>query len=343
MKKLWGMAPVIGLVFTLTACGGGGSDSTDSSVSAKPKLFEGEATLYRYAFDREENDLDFSLTKREVSLDNGVISTRYLNEAPQFEPFYLTKDGLYESETQQSYNASTGVRQSFAKSITDTKWIVSPYNKAGLKDFESTIKYEVVSLKSKSIAKVVEPYGSAIAELNQYNEQDYDYSYLPIRVFINKDTFSANAKCLRFASETYDQSVLTFDPTDSDNEVKNAKTLEDWAYIQFTAGNSLISQPEVYTWAGYRWGALERKELGSNGKRQTILAIEYKGKVYIAYGGGGSYTYQDYLNDLVSNLEENKAQPALIELTLTNYKNTCTHYNKAAADDIEKAVKKAMQ
>jgi hypothetical protein len=344
MKKHLLITPVIGLALALTACGGGGSDSTDTNVSVKPQLFEGETTLYRYGFDRKENEPDFSLNKREIVLDDGILHTRYKTEAPRFELFYLlTQDGLYEPETQQSYNASKGVRQSFTKSITDSKWVVTPYNKAGLKDLENTIKYEVVHLKSKSIAKVVEPYGAAVAEINHYNEQDYDYSYLPIRVFINKDTFSANAKCLRLVSDTYNQIALSFDPADSDTEIKNAKTLQDWADIQFKAGITLTSQPELYNWAGYRWGALDKKEQGTDGKRQTILAIEYKGKVYIAYGVSGTYTYQDYLNNLRDSMKNNKEEPSLIELTLANYKNTCTHYNKAAADDIETAVKKAMQ
>ncbi|MFC3170518.1 hypothetical protein ACFOGQ_00600 [Acinetobacter vivianii] len=162
------------LPLMLSACGGGGSSSSNDSNSnsnnsnsneVKAELFpNGEAKLFRYSvdIDYEQEKLDFD--KSEWNIEKGILLEKTKN--PIFYNHYVTEtNGLYVPETEQSYRADRGIRDSFIHSMTSTTWVTSPYNQAGFNDLKFTQKVKEIDLQG---VRIVGQFAPALISMYEF-------------------------------------------------------------------------------------------------------------------------------------------------------------------------------
>lgn len=336
MKKLWDMAPVIGLAFTLTACGGG-SDG-DKAVSAKPTLFDGEAKVYMYELDSMD---DQDREKLSLTRKNDLLYLNSTRLSDNYSSYYLTDKALYQPETSKTVDISKGIRDSVVKSINGSTWVLTPYNQAGATDLEYTYQFKTVDLSGQAIAPVVAPTIAGLAVYSEITQADYAQVPLPARILLNKESFPQGSKCLRVVSTEANKNYLEFDPDISATQIKGVTNLQDWANLAFS--ENIIAAPIVSkeNWAGYNWGALTLKNYNANGKIQYFFGIEYQGKVFSADAGGGKTTIAETIAAGKKQLLADGQDPKLVNSIVHNLENSCTFYNEAAATAIDKAVDKA--
>lgn len=328
----------IGLALALAACGGGGSDGTDTSVSAKPQLFDGEAKVYMYELDSMD---DQEREKLSLTRKNDLLYLNSTRLGDNYSSYYLTDKALYQPETPKTVDTSRGIRDSVVKSINGNTWVLSPYNQAGATDLEYTHQFKTIDLSGKAIAPVVAPAIAGLAIYSEITQADYLRVPLPAKILLNEEKFPQGAKCLRALSTESNKNYLEFDPAISATQVKGAKNLQDWANLAFS--ENIIAAPIVNKekWAGYNWGALTLKNYDANGKIQYLFAVEYQDKVFSADAGGGKTTIAESIVADKKQLLAAGEDPKLVNLIVHNLENSCTFYNESAATAIDKAVEKA--
>lgn len=352
------------LPFMLSACGGGGGNSdskqeTNNSSGVQNNsqvFFDNEKTLYSYEIDDSEDSQYFD--KNEISIKDGILYEK--SKTPVFSPFYLTKDGgLYEPETEQTYNANLGIRESFISSVTPTKWVTIPYNKAGLKDLQFTRNFKVIDLEGVQITEQLAPTAVILNDLwitkglTPFNQDSF-----VVKLGANKDTFTKGSKCIQTQSASVNSLFFEFDTT-STSKIEGVSNLREWAELEKVNGNTLRADPVIENWKGINVGSLlldginQSGTIKTSGRNSYIFALEYQGNVYQTTASSGEWTIDDFLNELRQELKNDNSYSILanalsieeadnfVEKTISLSKNTCSYYNSVAAKNIDAVIMKS--
>lgn len=253
----------------------------------------------------------------------------------------MAEDGLYEPETEATVDVSKGIRDSSIKSLTETKWIVTPYNRAGRKNLEITHEFKAVDLNGKVISPILSPATAAFSANIQLDKSDYVLASLAQRIYLNADVFPKNAKCLQIVSIESNKNYLEFDPTAASTQVQGVISLQEWASLEFKNKRATVPTVNASNWGGYNWGAVMLNGYDAKGQFRYDFAIDYNGKVFRADPIGGKTTLVDDLDKQAKELAGEGYSPELIDSLTNNFKNACTFYNETAAKAIEQAIVKA--
>ena len=344
MKKLWVMAPIIGLAFTLTACGGGSGSNTSPS-STNPVvydniLFDNKDTFYSYKLGLDEATTEKNTFTRKN--DILYLKTNHAATAKQYGSYFLTETELYQPETPATVNSAQGIRDSFIKSATDEELVSIPYNPQGYKGLEITTKSKVMDLKGKFIAPILAPSDAAFVGFYQNNPDYRDLKLsLVSKMLAANDVFPEGAKCRQPVSTEYSKSMLEFQPNDETQVIANVRNLQEWANQNFDDGISASALVTRYNWAGYNWGAIQLKNYDAQGRVQYMFAIEYQGKVYHAQYASGKLLFNDLLTAYQQYQLAQGVNQFLMANIITNLKTSCLTYNDVAAKAIDEAIEKA--
>lgn len=338
-------------ILMLSGCGGGGSGgSSVNTVPVKKEiLFDGSNSAYTFRFDRDQVSQDFNPIKAEITLKDGFLYRKNEN-TPEFEPYFLTDNGLYIPESQTSYDAKLGVRTDILTLKSATYWQATPYNQVGLNDLQQFVGFRVISLANKQIAPVVEPYSaSAAMVLGLIPTTKYADLKLPLKILAHQRKFSQGAKCLAFDSLSSNKMYYSFKPDVAINVIPEAKTLAAWEQqsLILTESNRPLEPLQTKVVGGYKvgWLKFNTPSTLSSQSEQNInvqYAIEFQGKVIRLVANTADETkYIDQLNTSLQNALKNGYPVALIDELRANLVDSCTYYNQAAMDDIQQAIQQA--
>ncbi|WHA52464.1 hypothetical protein OH685_04335 [Acinetobacter pittii] len=364
MLKTKSSIAILTLPLFIAACGGGGGNSdskqeinnSSGGQNTSQVFFDSEKTLYAYEVDDSGDSQYFD--KNEISIKDGILYEK--SKKPVFSPFYLTKEGgLYEPETEQTYNANLGIKESFIFSVTPTKWVTIPYNKAGLRDLKFTRNFKVIDLEGTQIAEQLAPAAVILNDLwltkglTPFNQNSF-----VVKLGGNKDTFAKGSKCIQTQSVSVNSLFFEFDTTPT-SKIEGVRNLQEWAELEKVNGNTLRANPVIENWKGINVGGIlldginQSGTIKTSGRNSYIFALEYQGNVYQTTSSSGEWTIDDFLNELRQELKNDNSYSILanalsieeaddfVEKTVSLSKNTCSYYNPVAAKNIDTIIMKS--
>ncbi len=198
------------LPFMLSACGGGSSSSSSTNTNEnRAEVFSnGESKLFTYGVDLDFEQESIGFDKSEWSIQKGILHEK--TKKPIFYAHYVTeKDGLYIPETEQTYNADRGIRDSFIHSMSSTKWVTTPYNKAGYKNLKFTKTLQEIDLQG---LRVVDQFVPALLSMYEFEVSNgleiSDLNTLSSQLVNTSDTFPKGAKCIQTKTITSNEVFL---------------------------------------------------------------------------------------------------------------------------------------
>lgn len=364
MLKIKSSIAILTLSLFIAACGGGGGNSdskqeinnSSGGQNTSQVFFDSEKTLYAYEVDDSGDSQYFD--KNEISIKDGILYEK--SKKPVFSPFYLTKEGgLYEPETEQTYNANLGIKESFIFSVTPTKWVTIPYNKAGLRDLKFTRNFKVIDLEGTQIAEQLAPAAVILNDLwltkglTPFNQNSF-----VVKLGGNRDTFAKGSKCIQTQSASVNSLFFEFDTTPT-SKIEGVRNLQEWAELEKVNGNTLRANPVIENWKGINVGGLlldginQSGTIKTSGRNSYIFALEYQGNVYQTTSSSGEWIIDDFLNELRQELKNDNSYSILanalsieeadnfVEKTVSLSKNTCSYYNSVAAKNIDTIIMKS--
>jgi len=348
------------LPLMLSACGGGGSSSSNDSNSnsnnsnsneVKAELFpNGEAKLFRYSvdIDYEQEKLDFD--KSEWNIEKGILLEKTKN--PIFYNHYVTEtNGLYVPETEQSYRADRGIRDSFIHSMTSTTWVTSPYNQAGFNDLKFTQKMKEIDLQGVRIVDQFAPALISMYEFEVNNGGSPDMGAVSSQLVKLSDKFPKGAKCIQTQAFSSNQFFFEFEPNTS-FEVLDAKVLQDWADKVYDAGYTKQTVPDVEVWGKIKIGSLLEHNDDPSAPEYYQFALEYQGKVYHTYPQKPEWNTDEFVEDLKKQFRDTEwFKSVVVPLGKTKedqfmasvdakMRSQCDYYNAEAAKSMDSVLSK---
>ncbi|MCH7355085.1 hypothetical protein MMP61_05765 [Acinetobacter sp. NIPH 1958] len=347
----------------LSACGGGdgssssgnstssGNNSSSNSNEVKAELFpNGEAKLFSYTIDIDYGQDSLDSDKSEWNIQKGILLEKTKN--PIFYNHYVTqKDGLYIPETEQTYNAVQGIRDSFIHSMSSTTWVTSPYNQAGFKDLKLTQKVKEIDLQG---LRIVDQFAPALISMHEFevkNGGSPNLGAIPSQLVNMVDTFPRGAKCVQVQGISSNQLFFEFG-ADGSYEIPNARILQDWADQEFKAGKTAQAVPDIEVWGKIKIGSLLDKNDNPSEPKYYQFALEYQGKVYQAFPQQPEWTSDELVEELKSQFRktawfQNVVVPlgkakedqfmASVEAKM---RSQCNYYNAEAAKSVDSVLSK---
>ena len=303
-------------------------------------LFDGSDTAFTYSLGFEEKDtIKTVLTRKDDLL---YVNSNQLDQSVG--SVVLTEKGIYQPESAINALSSQGIKDRFIKSIKNNEWTLTPYNNQGLKSFEINQKFQTLDLTGRSIVSVVNPADAAMIDYYRTNNPEF-YNQIKqsliVKAALDNATFPQGAKCLQSVSVSYNEDALNFQPNNSENIINNAQSIQGWADLAFNFGISGSNLAEKRTWSGYNWGKLALKNYDASGNIPYIFAVEYLGKVYEAEFKTGTVTFQQQLIDFRQRQLSGGVDAVLVDSVVSNLASSCTVFNAAAAQAIDKALERA--
>ncbi|OBY73379.1 hypothetical protein [Acinetobacter gyllenbergii] len=350
------------LPFMLSACGGGSSSNNGSNSNSnnsstnpnevKPELFSnGEAKLFSYSINIDYDQESLDSDKSEWKIQNGILLEK--TKAPIFYNHYITEEnGLYIPETEQTYNADRGIRDSFIHSMTPTTWVTSPYNQAGFKDLKYTQKVKEIDLQGLRIVDQFAPALISMYEFEVNNELGTpDLDAISDQLVKTLDRFPKGAKCIQTQAFSSNKFFFEFGPNAS-FEVPDARVLQDWANQELNANRTTQAVPDVEVWGGIKIGSLLNRNDDPSAPEYYHFALEYQSKVYQAFPQKPEWTTDEFVEDLKKQFRETEWFKSVV-IPLGKAKedqfmasvdakmhNQCNYYNAEAAKSIDSVLSK---
>lgn len=343
------MAPIIGLAFTLTACGGGGSggnigSSGNGSISESPSginstRFEALTTYDFTAYSKN------TFVTASVSHQDGTISyTDYIKSDPDQpdldDTILIASDGAYEPDLNK-YNLGyrTGVIDYISRDATTL--VTTPYNKANLKNLKITTKGEWIDLGSKKVSDHTAVYWGIMAE--KAGDSIFFPDYQPVKtkfknfLALAKTTvFPAGASCFKELSTEYSLPFYQIYPKNSKLFANNVEVKEYQAWVE-SLGTDIISGK----WGNVDW-AYAKSQANDTRRFVVEVGVNWQNKPYVAYWEkqpdstvkGDIAQYEKEMKENPLDEEEKIAYNA----TIAALQKECTSYNKIAANKIDQLI-----
>ncbi|WP_436873197.1 hypothetical protein [Acinetobacter haemolyticus] len=342
------------LPFMLSACGGGSSSSSSTNTNEnRAEVFSnGESKLFTYEVDLDFEQESIGFDKSEWSIQKGILHEK--TKKPIFYAHYVTeKDGLYIPETEQTYNADRGIRDSFIHSMSSTKWVTTPYNKAGYKNLKFTKTLQEIDLQG---LRVVDQFVPALLSMYEFEVSNgleiSDLNTLSSQLVNTSDTFPKGAKCIQTKTITSNEVFFEFEP-DYWYEIPNARTLQDWANYELNEGTISNPVPYTETWGGIKIGSLLLDNISAPSTSENYkFALEYQSKVYQAFPqqrlwDNGEYIEYiknefmkiEWFNNVVIPLGKEKTDN-FMALVDKKMRSQCNYYNAEAAKSVDSVLSK---
>lgn len=354
------------LPLMLSACGGGGSSSSSTgsnsssnnnsnSNEVKAELFSnGDAKLFSYSIDIDYDQEKLNFDKSELTIQKAILLEKTKN--PIFYNHYVTqKDGLYVPETEQSYDANRGIRDSFIHSMTPTTWVTSPYNQAGFKDLKFTRKVQEIDLQG---LRVVDQFAPALISMYEFEVNNGGGSpaldAVSSQLVKLTDQFPKGAKCIQTQAFSSNQMFFEFEP-DTSFEIPNARILQDWADQELTANRTTQAVPDVELWGKVKIGSLLSRNDDPSAPDYYNFALEYQGKVYHAFPQKPEWKTAEFVENLKKQFRESAwfkgvvsplgkvKEDQFMALVDAKMRSQCDYYNAEAAKSMDSVLSKVKQ
>ncbi|MCU4388067.1 hypothetical protein KTH40_10695 [Acinetobacter haemolyticus] len=275
-------------------------------------------------------------------------------ENPIYPSYYVTeKDGLYIPETEQTYDADRGIRDSFIHSMNSTKWVTTPYNEAGYKDLKFTRTLQEIDLQG---LRVVDQFVPALISMYEFEIsnglQTPDLNTLSSQLVNTSDIFLKGAKCIQIKKITSNQVFFEFEPNQW-YEIPNANTLQDWANYEWNEGTTSNPVPYTEMWGKIKIGSLLLDNINTPSTSENYkFALEYQSKVYQAFPQQNLWDNEQFIkyikdefkqtewfNNVVIPLGKEKTDK-FMALMEGKIRSQCDYYNAEAAKTMDSVLSK---
>lgn len=329
MKKQLVITSVMGLAFTLTACGGGGSgsDNYNGGSSGNQKINQNFYS-FDYTAIEGQNALGFKSQKLQVKDNVGVDE----ESSAVFEDEYiLTDKKLYAPNYKYTPTLKT---------TSLTNW-----NLQVLPDVQVNFVYDKINLNGKNVYNTILPgyldyldylFGGA----GSVDSRLYTL-YSKAMMLKNNATakFTGDAYCLKTKSFQFSKSFLTFDTSSPLTLVSSNNSYDEVIAFLLDSNQhpSFTSTVKSDILSGYRWSTVNTITHDGDNQSGTDFIVEYQFKPYFA----DQITDQRYFKfdqeqQIKANIAaaSNQAEIAELKRELADSQNGCEYYNEAAANQI---------
>ena len=337
---------VLGMVvaLSLVGCGGSNDAAQDGAVLDKENFDE----FYKFDFyvplSVGDEGVAFPSDGAKYQRVNNILyaSPIGLNLTQEFNElvglgYTLTDDGLYQSDMKKY---ADGYKLENIIAIENESLITTPYNVLSYNGLQKKVTVKWFDLSGKPATERTNVFWTKIIDIVAIDGTSFFFGgayeladnplYLSIKEFVDTSRatrFPKGAACFKVISETPNKPYITFNTKGSSGD-----NINEWINSQ---NGKIISG----VWAGYKWATTEA-EL-SNGSKYNYTVVDFNNKLTddysTVYHDGWTLkkelleTQQDA--DRLKNSDDERSKK-ITEFQVEDIRESCTGYNKIAADTI---------
>ncbi len=322
----------------LTACGGGGSDSSNTNVNGTPDNNNPTDNGQNPSTTSDQSWSSFFIDQIYSDSDDGVLgsdedhitikdgkyyakNTNTLNEDDLGHSIIITQNGVYEDgDVHAEYGTYIGTAK-----IDNNKWTLTPYSKTNSSGLQFIHSYKSIDISGKPFNEVINPQDAWAIRNNLTNTYPISNTLKRFYTTNNATRFPEGSTCLRLDTIENTQEYIELQ-LDTENDKNVQKIWEREAAKTSDTDKKIFKDTVAYITYQYE---------------DADTYAKYQSKFFSGnyYSKGLEFSLAEFIDDLKQDANNYTGQnKEIADDYIDAYKNTCLLFNETASKAIRTTI-----